>query len=143
MTNRTLFQSKQDLVASADNSGVFRSTFIESPAQIDGNNLPLMAIEPGSAFVDFTGHDPREAEYTGDYEFKVVLAFKSDCQESEVITKRNTFIQKVVADANTNSYRPFKLIPILRHFPGDWANYECQFVTMTFTRHTCEEFTTA
>ena len=68
-----------------------------------------MAIEPGADFIDFTGHDPREAEYTGDYEFDVILALKSDCIESEVITKRNTFMQKVVADSNTNSYRPFKL----------------------------------
>ncbi len=142
MTNRTLSQSKQDLVDSAKNSGVFRKSLLESPAQIDGNDLPLMAIEPGADFQDFTGHDPREAEYTGDYEFDVVLAFKSDCPESEVVTGRNTFMQKVVADSNTNSYRPFKLTQ-LRHFKGDWQNYECWLVSMTFTRHTCEEFTTA
>ena len=139
MTNRTLSESKQDLVDSAKNSGVFRSTFIESPAQIEAKELPLMAIEPGADFQDFTGHDPREAEYTGDYEFDVILALKSDCIESEVITKRNTFMQKVVADSNTNSYRPFKLTR-LRHFKGDWQELECWLVSMTFTRHTCEEF---
>lgn len=143
MTNRTLYQSKQDLVASADNSSVFRKTFIQPPTQIDSGELPLMTVEFSSTFIEIEGHDPREAEYTGEYEFEVVLAFKSSCLESEVITKRNTFMQKVVADSNTNSYRPFRLISPLRHFKGNWQEHEVWFVTMTFTRVTCEEFTTA
>ena len=139
MTNRTLYESKKDLVASAAACGVFGKAFIGTPAQISSDELPLMAIEHGSELIGLVGHDPREAEYTGEYDFDVVLAIKSSCLESEVITIRNTFIQQVVADANANKFRPFKLTR-LRHFKGDWAEFECWFVTMTFTRVTCEEF---
>ena len=45
-----------------------------------------MAIYPGSELLDPVGHDPWEAEYTGSYEFGVVIAMKSDCTEPEVIS---------------------------------------------------------
>ena len=137
MNERTMYESKQDLVSSAENSGVFKKAFIEQPTQVSSNEIPFFAIYPGAEKPNPTNHDAFGAQYTGPYEFEAYLVFKSDCLESDVISKFNTFMQTLVSDQKTNSRRPFVGLR-WRHLKGDWQEFEVWFVEITFSRVTCE-----
>jgi len=140
MTNRTMFESKQDLVTAAKESGVFNNWLIEQPAQVGSEDLPLMTIAPGADFVEIELIDTKETCYDGRYEYIIILMFDIKCSEKNVIADRNTFITKFITTAQANSEYPFE-IHALRHFPGDWQEFEVWFVEMRVSRYTREDFT--
>ena len=141
-SNRTITQSRDDLKAAADAiPSSFKTTFEREPTEITTSQLPLFCVLDGTESGDELSVDSKEAIYNSRYEFDIVMVLDASCAESEVITARNAWVQKLVSQTQTNGYRPFTL-ERWRHYLGHWGHVKGWFVTMTLSRYTIEDFLT-
>jgi hypothetical protein len=143
-TNRTIPQSKDDLKAAADqvtqnSAKLFRTTYLEEPTQIRVNDLPLFSVLNGIETDEVEESNPEESLYDMRYSFDTVMVFNSECTEAEVIAGRNAYLSKLYSLTDTADTYPWR---IERHriYVGHWGNVKGWFVTLTFSRYTCEDF---
>ena len=140
-TNRNLTESKDDLKAAAEAITTFRTEFLVEPTQISTKSLPLFSVLSGNDTDTISEITPYEGTYDVRYRFDVVMVFKIDCLESDVIAGRNAWVTKLVDLTKTNKTHPWR-IEDMRHYRGHWGNVKGWFVRMTLSRYVCESFET-
>lgn len=139
--NRTISESKDDLKAAADAlKQTFRATFLVQPTEIESNELPLFSVLDGVEADELEEVDTLETQYSARYEFDIVMVFKRDCLESEVIAGRNAYVSKLIDLQQAAGTRPFRIEDRHRIFTGHWGMVEGWFVEMTFSRFVIEDF---
>ena len=118
--NRTIPESKADLKEAATAITTFRTEFLIEPTEIESRDLPLFSVLSGNDTDEVQEITPYEGTYDVRYNFDVVMVFKADCLESEVITGRNAWITKLVELTKTAKTYPWR-IEDMRHFIGHWG----------------------